>query len=463
MSTDDNTLNNIWQKALKLIKSNIPAASFSAWVKPAKLASIDSNDAVLQVRNEFNRNLIVQNYFQHIQTALQQIQDNNSLRLTVEINADLPAEAYMPVFSSISGSTTASPDNTSQQNPVIQHTNKKYTSYLNPKFTFETFVVGTHNQFCHAAALSISQKPNPSPYNPFFIYGGVGLGKTHLMHAVGNYILKQDSSLKVVYITTEKFLNDLIDSMRKGKMDEFRDRYRKADVLLVDDIQFIEGKESTQQEFFHTFNALRDKGSQIIMTSDRPPSAMKKLEPRLCSRFEGGLIADIQPPTFETRLAIIERKAEELKISISSEVARRIAESFPENIRSLEGALVKLSAYTNLSTNKLEMGMVEKLLNLKQAEENRMSKIVNSVAYHLELDKSDITGPNRQKKLIHARQLCVEIARTFNTSWSEIGTGLGGRGNSSLISLHRNIKDSLKNNDFPYVDVLDKLKEQFQN
>lgn len=468
-------IDSVWESALKKIKDKIPASSFQAWVKPAKLVLLENDRAVIHVRNEFNRNLLVQNYYKSLLESLQETTGRNYLDLVIEINPDLPSESYVPAFSSISSISSISDTKkeTGSTNSIISGlgviTKKKVGLDLNPKFVFETFVVGAHNQFCHAAALAIAENPAKGPYNPFFIYGGVGLGKTHIMQAIGNYVLQKNPSARVLYITTEKFLNDLIESVRQGNMNEFRSRYRQTDLLLIDDIQFIEGKESTQQEFFHTFNALRDQGSQIIMTSDRPPQGIPKLEPRLCSRFEGGLVADVQSPTLETRLAILERKAEEMNLRLPDCVEMRIAESFSENIRTLEGALAKLKAYVEFTAAELTSEVVERILQLKPVTPRTeptgklIDKIIDEVSSLTNLSRLEIIGAAKNKNLVQARQICVYVARKQGISWSEIGQGLGGRGNSSLINLHRNISDDLSSGTFELLSVLNKTKELFQS
>lgn len=453
-------LNNIWNQVLKKIKSHIPQSSYQAWIKPAKLVSIDENIIKIDVRNEFNCNLITQNYYQLLLKAFKEILQLDNIELEININTDIASddENYQPTLLFADNITE---DNTSVNTHSLSESKQVNNTSLNKAFTFENFVVGSHNQFCHAVALSIANDIGNPQYNPLFLHGGVGLGKTHLMHAIGNFINKHKPETTIQYITTEQFLNDLIDFMRKGKMDSFRQKYRKINLLLIDDIQFIEGKESTQQEFFHTFNALKEQSSQIIMTSDRPPKAINKLEPRLCSRFEGGLIADVQPPTFETRLAILERQSEKIKINLPSSIAHIIAEAYPENIRSLQGALNKIAAYANFANETIDELLVAKVLNLKEAEESQVHSIVKSVAYLLDLNITDIKGPARQKKYIEARQIIVHIARLSTISWSEISAGLGNRGNSSLINLNRNLERDLQNNEFKYIQVLNKLKEQF--
>jgi len=456
-------LEKIWKLCLREIKEQIPSSSLKAWIKPARLSSIKDKQATLQVRNEFSRNLILQNYQSTLLSTLQKITQKPDLEIVIEINSELPTEDYVPTFSSLKQE-----NNTPLPEAKFSQDNRH--DGLNPKFVFENFVVGSHNQFCHAAALAIAENPAAGPYNPFFIYGGVGLGKTHIMQSVGNYIKARNADAGILYISAERFLNDLIDCMRKNKMNEFRSLYRRVNLLLIDDIQFIEGKESTQQEFFHTFNSLKEKGNQIILTSDRPPKNILKLEPRLCSRFEGGLLADVQAPTYETRLAILNRKAEELKIKLNSQIADQISLAFPDNIRSLEGALAKIHAYTNFTNKTISSELVSEVLQLNnrsnpiQSSENLQSageqnnRILQAVAKEFEEPVAEIISPSKNKQTVLARQVCVYLARDFaQMSWSKISRILGGRGNSSLISLHKNICSEI-NGDPNLKKRIDQLK-----
>ncbi|MDX1919474.1 MAG: chromosomal replication initiator protein DnaA [Candidatus Caenarcaniphilales bacterium] len=461
-----NEVDKIWRTALKHLKDEVPASSFKAWIKPASLREIDENKAVIEVRNEFSKNLLIQNYYKQIAGAIKQA-TGQEVHLLINVNSELKTEDYLPNFSSIpddsSNAQTLVNANSSPEmayKPQSFSLTNKFSSNLNPKFVFDNFIVGSHNQFCHAAALAIAKnKPNQA-YNPFFIYGDVGLGKTHLMHSIGNYILSKNPDAKILYLSTEQFLNDLISHMRKSRMNEFRARYRSLDLLLVDDIQFIEGKETTQEEFFHTFNSLKDNGSQIILTSDRPPKAIPRLEPRLCSRFEGGLIADVQKPTYETRLAIISRKSDELKLKIVPNVADIIAKAFPENIRSLEGALFKLQAYKNFTNSVLSADVVNRLLQIDPSSlsevgsssvlssgsskngavasggsDNKiMYKIKDLISAKLAIPVDEFMSRSNSKEIKNARQICMYVARKAGLSLGEISKSFDGRGNSSILN-----------------------------
>lgn len=486
-----NDFDKIWKVALKNLKDEVPASSFKAWIKPASLRLIDENKAVVEVRNEFSKNLLIQNYYKQIENALKQA-TGQELHLIINVNSELKTEDYLPNFSSIpddlgNGSSIKVNQNLEAAfKPQSLASSNKFTSNLNPKFVFDNFIVGSHNQFCHAAALAIAKnKPNQA-YNPFFIYGDVGLGKTHLMHSIGNYILSKNPDAKILYLSTEQFLNDLISHMRKSRMNEFRARYRSLDLLLVDDIQFIEGKETTQEEFFHTFNSLKDNGSQIILTSDRPPKAIPRLEPRLCSRFEGGLIADVQKPTYETRLAIIARKSDELKLKIIPNVADMIAKAFPENIRSLEGALFKLQAYKNFTNTVLSPEIVTRLLhivpsNLSSEEallsssiggpsasapnnydNKKMFKIKDLVSSKLAIPVDEFMSRSNSKEIKNARQICMYVARKVGLSLGDISKSFDGRGNSSILNSIKRVQTDTEN-DLELKKIVEEVLDEVKN
>ena len=456
-------LAQVWKNALKELKGTVPTSSFQAWLKPANLLNLEKKQAIIEVRNEFSRNLLTQNYYRAICQALESASGTQGLELTIQVNQDLITEDYIPSFSSL-------PDNAPLK--IIPNADLSLTPHhnLNPKYGFDNFIVGGNNQFCHAAALAIAEGRSEGAYNPFFIYGEVGLGKTHIMQSIGNYVIAKNPQAKVLYITAEKFLNDLITSMRKSKMNEFRGRYRSLDYLLIDDIQFIEGKETTQEEFFHTFNALKDNGSQIVLTSDRPPSSIPRLEPRLCSRFEGGLIADVQTPSYETRLAILSRRAEDLKLKLKPEIADLIAITFPENIRRLEGALVKLQAYISFTAKPLTISFVKQALGIKKTEQKntqtiqqssnqKLDKVAELVADEMRVSVSQIIGRDNTLEVKSARQIFMTIARETGFSLQEIGDLCDGRSNSSILNSCRRVKDEAKK-DQQLAKTLQKLENQ---
>jgi chromosomal replication initiator protein len=321
---------------------------------------------------------------------------------------------------------------------------------LNPRYTFDTFIVGPSNQFAHAACRAVAEAPSRS-YNPLFIYGGVGLGKTHLMHAVGQYVLQHDSKLKLTYISSERFMNEMINAVRYDRILDFRDRYRSVDVLLVDDIQFVSGKEGTQTEFFHTFNALYDAQKQIVLSSDRPPHEIPALEERLRSRFEWGLIADIQPPDLETKVAILKRKAEAEAIPLPDNVAMFMAARVKSNIRELEGALIRLIAMASLTGNEITLEFAQGALKnvIEQDDEKAVTieSIQKYISDYYQLKPSDLRSKNNSKSVAMPRQVAMYLCKALtHASLPEIGRSFGGKHHSTVIHSIKKV-DQLRRND----------------
>ncbi|OGC14866.1 chromosomal replication initiation protein DnaA [candidate division WOR-1 bacterium RIFOXYC2_FULL_37_10] len=322
-------------------------------------------------------------------------------------------------------------------------------AYLNPRYTFDSFVVGNGNRFAHAAALAVAEAP-ATAYNPLFLYGGVGLGKTHLMQAIGYSVLKTNSKARVLYITCEMFTNELITSIKEGKMQEFRNKYRTIDLLMVDDIQFLAGKERTQEEFFHTFNTLHDANKQIIVSSDRPPKEIPTLEERLRSRFEWGLIADIQSPDFETRIAILRKKAEFVDLIVPDEVTQFIASRIDTNIRELEGALIRVIAFASLSNAEVSISLVEQVLkditspaNTRTSVSVDLIKKATAEYYSVKID--DMSAKIRTKEIATARQVAMFLCRELTpSSLPKIGEEFGGRDHTTVIHANEKIKNALK-------------------
>ncbi len=324
-------LNDLWQKTLNLLKSELTGISFNTWIKTIEPVSMDNDTIYLGVPADFNKGILESRYSVLIKNAIKQ----TTLK-DYEISFIVPSLEDAKRYS-----VPASSSNNNIDELAV--------TLLNPKYTFDTFVIGNSNRFAHAAALAVAESPAQA-YNPFFIYGGVGLGKTHIMHAIGHFAISQKPDLKVIYVSSEKFTNELINAIRDDKNDEFRTKYRNIDILLIDDIQFIAGKERTMEEFFHTFNELYESNKQIILSSDKPPKDINNLEERLRSRFEWGLIADIQPPDLETRIAILRKKAQLENLDVPNEVMVFIADNIASNIRELEGALNRIIAYASLKT-----------------------------------------------------------------------------------------------------------------
>ena len=360
----------------------------------------------------------------------------------------------------------AAPQPKSAPGPAAKQTDSKNTN-LNPKYTFETFVIGSNNRFAHAASVAVAESPGKE-YNPLFLYGGVGLGKTHLMHSVAHYILQRDASARVLYVTSEVFTNELIDSIRNGNntsMTKFREKYRNIDVLLIDDIQFIIGKESTQEEFFHTFNALHGANKQIIVSSDRPPKDLETLEARLQSRFEWGLIADISSPDYETRMAILRKKEEIDGYNIDDEVIRYIANNIKSNIRELEGALNKLVALSNLENREINLSMAEEVLkdiiSPNEKREITPQVILEVVADHYNVSPGDIIGGKRNAEIVTPRQIVMYLCREItDTSYKNIGILLGNRDHSTVISGDNKIREKLQKNDSKLKNNIDIIRKK---
>lgn len=337
-------------------------------------------------------------------------------------------------------------------------------AFLNPRYTFDTFVVGNGNRFAHAASLAVSEAP-ATAYNPLFVYGGVGLGKTHLMQAIGYVVLKNNPKAKVCYVTSEMFTNELITSIQEGKMQEFRNKYRNIDLLMIDDIQFLAGKERTQEEFFHTFNALHEANKQIVVSSDRPPKEIPTLEERLRSRFEWGLIADIQSPDFETRIAILQKKAELVDLSVPSEVLHLIASKVASNIRELEGALIRVVAFASLSGADVTVPLVEKVLkDLLAPNKDRSTVSIDLIKkataefYSVKLD--DMSAKIRTKEIAIARQVAMFLAREMtSSSLPKIGEEFGGRDHTTVLHAFEKIKQAMKTEK----EIIDAVKSIRQN
>jgi len=344
-------------------------------------------------------------------------------------------------------SSVPSPSTSKKKTKKTKPLLKNNKLVLTPKYTFDNFVVGNSNRFAHAACLAVAQSPSKS-YNPLFVYGGVGLGKTHLMQAIGRYITQQNGKIKVLYISSEKFTNEMINSIRDDRTVAFRDKYRSVDVLLIDDIQFLAGKERTQEEFFHTFNTLYESNKQIVITSDRPPKDITTLEERLISRFEWGLITDIQPPDYETRIAILRKKAQMENLNIPAEVTDFIAEKIPSNIRQLEGALTKLIAYSSLTKKDLSIFLAKDILKdiipleNKKISVNQIQKVVSDY-YTIKVNL--LLSKKRTKEIVLARQVAIYLSRELtDLSLPSIGGAFGGKDHTTILHSYNKIKYKIK-------------------
>ncbi len=425
-------LDNIWNEVLNLMKVELTEVSFNTWLKTIEPISISSKEVILAAPNEFTKDILMGRYLNLIKNAMIEVIEEE-----MDIKFILKGEDH---------SLNSHKHNVSIQSP--NNGNRK--SLLNPKYTFDSFVIGNSNRFAHAASLAVAEAPAQA-YNPLFLYGGVGLGKTHLMHAIGHFILNQKPDSKVVYVSSEKFTNELINSIKEYKNEEFRNKYRNVDVLLIDDIQFIAGKEGTQEEFFHTFNTLYEANKQIIISSDRPPKEIPTLEDRLRSRFEWGLITDIQQPDLETRVAILRKKANIENIFVSDDVMLHIASKVQSNIRELEGALIKVVAYSSLNNSEVTIDIADEalkdLISNNKVVEITVDLIKDAVSKSYKIKNEDFDSKKRTRAIAYPRQIAMYLTRELtDLSLPKIGDEFGGRDHTTVIHAHDKITDDIKNN-----------------
>ena len=409
-------LNTLWNKALNVFREELNQTSFDTWLKSTYLMKLEKDIAVIAVPNEFAKEWLEAHYHSLIHRTLKSLLDKDVYLSFVIAEQDILQK---------------------QSFPQAIKTNSSVSSKLNPKYTFETFVIGNSNRFAHAACLAVAEAPAKS-YNPLFIYGGVGLGKTHLMHAIGHWVLAKETNYRVVYVSSEKFTNELISSIRDDRTVEFRNSFRNIDVLLIDDIQFLAGKERTQEEFFHTFNALHEADKQIIISSDRPPKEIPTLEDRLQSRFEWGLITDIQPPDYETRIAILQKKAVQEGISLPEEVINYIATKIHTNIRKLEGALLRIAAYSSVTEKEINADFAASVLKDIIPDSRpvpvTIDLIQNKVAKYYKLQTKDLKSRRRTRTITFPRQIAMYLSRELTeSSLPVIGEEFGGRDHSTVI------------------------------
>ncbi|MBE0477555.1 chromosomal replication initiator protein DnaA [Candidatus Aerophobetes bacterium] len=417
----------LWKRILKEARAKIDTRSFDVWVKPLQVGSFFSNNLVIKAPNNFVRERVQEKYLPLFQLIATEIEKDIRIDLDVEnqIGISLNRKAYK----------------------VLPTSTVSY-SRLNSRYKFETFVVGSNNRLPHAASLAVAQSPS-AIYNPLFIYGDVGLGKTHLLQAIAHFILKSRPELTFTYISSEQFTNELINAIRDDKTLDFRKKHRNIDVLLVDDIHFLAGKERTQEEFFHTFNALYEAHKQIVLSSDRPPTEIPTLEKRLRSRFEWGLITDIQPPDLETRIAILKKKAEVEKIFLNDEVAIFIAERVKTNIRKLEGCLMKLAAHSSLYNKEINPEAAKQILkDIIPPEESKLITpdiILQNVAKYYKIKESQLKGKKRVKSIVFPRQIGMYLCRELTEcSFPEIGEKFGGKDHTTIMYAWRKIKEQRK-------------------
>jgi chromosomal replication initiator protein len=425
-------LKGLWQAALGELQLTLTRANFDTWLKDTVIVSEEDDVFCVGVPNAFAREWLENKYRSQVRGALQHIVGRTvDVRFITVPGGSGGLAAKAPARERPAGAPQAA----GQTAPAAA--DRATTAVLNPRYTFSTFVVGSNNRLAHAAGLSVAERPGHS-YNPLFVYGGSGLGKTHLMHAIGHAVLTRHPKKRVAYATSEKFTNDFINSIRGQKSEEFRERYRRIDVLLIDDIQFIAGKEGTQEEFFHTFNAIHEEGKQIVLSSDRPPKAIQQLEDRLRSRFEWGLIADISAPDLETRIAILRAKAEAQNVSVPPPVIDFLAQRIVSNIRELEGALTRIVAYATLNalpvTTDLAQTMLQNILYNPRRHSLTPDKIVEAVAKYYGVPSDQLRGKARDKQIVLPRQIAMYLMREETEApLLRIGEALGGRDHSTVL------------------------------
>ena len=438
---------NIWDQVLTRIETKVNRHSFYTWFKPTSFVADEGGALRIKVPNPLFRDWLTKHYAVVLAEALAEVErKGTSVAFVTEEE---------PV-------TPPAPDPPAVEPEQLQEDDQ--VGGLAPRYSFDTFIVGPSNQFAHAACRAVAEAPSRS-YNPLFIYGGVGLGKTHLMHAIGHYVLNHLKTLKLTYISSERFMNEMINAVRYDRVLDFRERYRSVDVLLVDDIQFLAGKEGTQTEFFHTFNALYDSQKQIVISSDRPPHEIPQLEERLRSRFEWGLIADIQPPDLETKVAILKRKAEAEGIGLPDNVALFIAGKIKSNIRELEGSLIRLIAYASLTGREISLSLAQDVLrNVLQHDDRAVTieVIQKFVADYYQLKPAELKSRNNSKSVAMPRQIAMYLCKALtNASLPEIGKSFGGKHHSTVIHSIRKI-EALRQRDGDFNTLLNTLTESLR-
>lgn len=445
----DSHTSELWQEILSIIHTKLSKPSFDTWFKATKAIQMSDHSVVISAPTTFAVEWLESRYTKLVSSTIYEVLGKQvDVKFVIEENK--PADVVPQ-----------------QPTPMPQVTQEEaFTHMLNPKYTFDTFVIGSGNRFAHAASLAVAEAPAKA-YNPLFLYGGVGLGKTHLMHAIGHYILEHNPASRVVYISSEKFTNEFINSIRDNRAESFRNKYRNVDILLIDDIQFLAGKESTQEEFFHTFNALHEEQKQIIISSDRPPKEIPTLEDRLRSRFEWGLITDIQPPDLETRIAILRKKAKAENLDIPNEAMMYIANQIDTNIRELEGALIRVVAYSSLTnqdvTTHLAAEALKDIIPSSRPKMITIQDIQQRVGEYYNLKLEDFKARKRTKAVAFPRQIAMYLSRELTDfSLPKIGEAFGGRDHTTVIHAHEKITQSLKNDQELY-KVINNIIEKIKN
>ncbi|NLZ27983.1 MAG: chromosomal replication initiator protein DnaA [Firmicutes bacterium] len=433
-------INSLWEKVLDEAERRLSKPSFETWLKPTKPLSIRENRIIVEVPNDFTRDWLETRHKQLLLDAIKKVSPTDY-------------DIFFTCGSALEGKGSFDEQEASASLFFHRHSTQKTDPqsmlfnnppWLNPKYTFDSFVVGNCNRLAHAASLAVAEAPSKA-YNPLFIYGGVGLGKTHLMHAIGNFVITNSPQDNVFYLSSEKFMNEFINAIRDNKTVSFRNKYRNIDVLLIDDIQFLAGKEQTQEEFFHTFNALHESNKQIIISSDRPPKEIPTLEDRLRSRFEWGLITDINKPDLETRIAILKKKAYLENIDIPGEVLNYIANKIETNIRELEGALIRVMAYSSLTSSPVDLTIADDALKnilIEKQKDISVDSIIKITAQYFGITPEEIKGRKRSRHIVFPRQLAMFLSRELtDLSLPKIGNDFGGKDHTTVLHACKKIKD----------------------
>ena len=437
---DNTKIEEIWAEVKNLLKAETTEITFQTWIERILVESINDNNIILSVETPFHRDTLQNKYLELIKNTFNYV-THKKCNIIIKLKNEIVEEKF----------NSATPMNRQILN-----------SGLNPTYTFETFVVGTNNQFAQAAAKGVSEAPGLK-FNPVFIYGGVGLGKTHLMHAIGNQILENNPSAKILYITSETFTNQLVNALKDQTTENFREKYRSIDALLIDDIQFIAGKKSTQEEFFHTFNALYESGKQIILTCDRPPKELELLEERLKSRFEWGLLADISNPDYETRLAILRQKADLDNILINDDILTLIATNVDSNIRALEGILKKLIAKASLTNSPITIEMAQNAIDTMITSKEKVISseyIQEVIGKYFDINPSDLTSSKRSADVTFPRQIAMYLCRNVaQMSLPQIGNDFGKRDHTTVMHACNKIETEIKNNVSNTKSIVESVKK----
>lgn len=454
--TSLNDLSVVWKNCLSRIKKNVTQMTYNTWFLPIRPLQLEDNTLKVELPSQFFWEWIDEHYNTLINKTISEVIGPDA-RLSYIIDRNSDEDTESAIYHNDTNEIIV------KQKPKVKH---DFESYLNPRYTFQNFITGEGNQLARAAAGAISDNPGGTSFNPFFVYGGVGLGKTHLIQAIGNEIVNKFPDKKVIYLSTDIFTVEFVESIQSNRVNEFSNFYRGMDVLIIDDIQFLIGKEKTQDLFFHIFNTLHQSRKQIILSSDKPPKNLKGLDERLISRFQWGLTADIQPPELETRIAILRKKAEVYGMSVSSEILEYIASNITSNIRELEGCLIKILANASLSSREITFELVKKTVNEIATDRKRnninIDSITKVVCDHFNIAENKIRDKTRKKEIVQARQLAMYLSKEMtNASLKTIGLHFGGRDHSTVIHACTSIENS-KEKDKSLREMIDDLKNQIE-